>query len=187
VSVDEVVLQSATEVVDKLTRKEVSSRELVEMLLARIDAVNPAVSAVVELRGEAALDEALAADDATARGPLHGVPMTIKDSFNVAGMHTTWGNPAFGHYVADRDATVVSRMKHAGAIVLGKSNVAFMLADFGQTANELFDVTNNLWDTGRTPGGSTGGGAAALGFQVPGPGRAQRDGLHVGDRARPAW
>jgi amidase len=66
VSVDEVVLQSATEVVDKLTRKEVSSRELVEMLLARIDAVNPAVSAVVELRGEAALDEALAADDATA-------------------------------------------------------------------------------------------------------------------------
>jgi amidase len=169
VSVDEVVLQSATEVVDKLTRKEVSSRELVEMLLGRIDAVNPAVSAVVELRGEAALDGALAADDATARGPLHGVPMTIKDSFNVTGMHTTWGNPAFGHYVADRDATVVSRMKQAGAIVLGKSNVAFMLADFGQTANELFGVTNNLWDTGRTPGGSTGGGAAALGFQVPGP------------------
>jgi amidase len=136
------------------------------MLHARIEAVNPALNAVVELRREAALREAAAADEATARGdatgPLHGVPMTIKDSFNVAGLHTTWGNPAFKDFVADSDATVARRLKRAGAIIVGKTNVAFMLADFGQTANELYGVTNNPWDTTRTPGGSTGGSAAAL-------------------------
>ena len=88
--------------------------------------------------------------------------MTIKESFNVAGLHTTWGNPAFKDYVADRDATVVRRLKQAGAIIVGKTNVHFMLGDFGQTANELYGVTNNPWDTARTPGGSSGGGAAAL-------------------------
>lgn len=148
-----------------LRRREVSSRELTERLLARIDEVNPAINAVVELRHEAALEEAAAADRALAHGvtrPLHGVPMTIKESFNVAGLHTTWGNPVFKDYVADSDATVVQRLKRAGAIIVGKTNVHFMLADFGQTANELFGVTNNPWDPARTPGGSTGGGAAAL-------------------------
>jgi Amidase len=80
----------------------------------------------------------------------------------VAGLHTTWGNPAFEDYVADRDATVVRRLKQAGAIIVGKSNVPFMLGDYGQTANELFGVTNNPWDATRTPGGSSGGGAAAV-------------------------
>jgi amidase len=157
---------SATDAEQAIRRKELSSRELTEMLLGRIEAVNPAVNAVVELRSEAAVQEAVAADEATARGyaagPLHGVPMTIKDSFNVAGMHTTWGNPAFKDFVADWDATVAWRLRHAGAIIVGKTNVAFMLADFGQTANELYGVTNNPWDTTRTPGGSTGGSAAAL-------------------------
>src|SRR6266540_4691462 len=105
------------------------------MLLARIDAVNPALNSVIELRREAALQEAGAADQAIAGGvrkPLHGVPMTIKESFNVAGMHTTWGNPAFMDYMADSDATVVRRLKQAGAIIVGKTNVHFMLADFGQ-------------------------------------------------------
>jgi amidase len=161
-SVDQILMRSANEVAGMIGTKEVSSRELTEVLLARIDAVNPTVNAVIELRGEAALEEAAAADDANERGPLHGVPMTVKDSFNVAGMHTSWGNPAFKDYVADRDATVVRRLRQAGAIVVGKTNVAFMLANFGQTANELYGVTNNPWDTERTPGGSTGGGAAAL-------------------------
>jgi len=146
-------------------RKEISSRELTEALLARIDTVNPAVNAVVELRRDAALREAATADRAIAKGvlgPLLGVPMTIKDSFNVAGLHTTWGNPAFKDYVAERDATVVQRLKQAGAIIVGKTNVHVMLGDFGQTANELYGVTNNPLDTARTPGGSTGGGAAAL-------------------------
>jgi amidase len=156
----EALLQSATNAARMLRRKEISSRELTEMLLARIDSVNPALNAVVALRPEAALQEATARSDAA--GPLHGVPMTIKDSFNVAGLHTTWGNPAFKDFVADWDATVVQRLRRAGAIIIGKTNVAFMLGDFGQTANELYGVTNNPWDTTRTPGGSSGGTAAAL-------------------------
>src|SRR5918997_13185 len=119
-----------------------------------------------EFLAEPRVQEAVAADDATARGddagPLHGVPMTIKDSFNVAELHTTWGNPAFKDFVADSDATVVRRLRQAGAIIVGKTNVAFMLADLGQTASELYGVTNNPWDTARTPGGSSGGAAAAL-------------------------
>ena len=162
----EPLFQSATDAAQTLRRKERSSRELTEMLLARIEAVNPALNAVVELRREAALQEAAAADETTARGddagPLHGVPMTIKDSFNVAGLHTTWGNPAFKDFVADSDATVARRLKQAGAIIVGKTNLAFMLGDFGQTANELYGVTGNPWDVARTPGGSSGGAAAAL-------------------------
>ena len=162
----ETLLRPATEVAGMLRRRELSSRELTGLLLARIDRLNPALRAVVELRGEAALREAAAADQATARGgelgPLHGVPMTVKDSFNVAGLHTTWGNPDFKDYVADRDATVVRRLRRAGAIVAGKTNVAFMLGDFGQTANQLHGTTGNPWDTGRTPGGSSGGAAAAV-------------------------
>src|ERR687895_731359 len=160
------LFQSATDAAQAVRRKEISSRELTETLLARIEATNPALNAVVELRREAALREAVAADEATARGdaagPLHGVPMTIKDSFNVAGLHTTWCNPAFKDFVADWDATVARRLKEAGAVIVGKTNVAFMLGDFGQTTNELFGVTNNPWDTTRTPGGSSGGTAAAL-------------------------
>ena len=162
---DETLFLSATAAAELVRRREVSSRELTEALLARIDAVDPAVNAVVELRAEAALEEAAAADKAIADSvprPLHGVPMTIKDSFNVAGLNTTWGNPAFKDYVADRDATVVRRLEEAGAIIVGKTNVHFMLADFGQTANELYGTTNNPWDTARAPGGSSGGGAAAL-------------------------
>src|SRR5918992_2808554 len=160
------LFQSATDAAQAVRHKEVSSRELTEMLLTRIEDANPALNAVVELRREAALQEALSADEATARGedagPLHGVPMTIKDSFNVAELHTTWGNPAFKDFIADSDATVVRRLRQAGAIIVGKTNVAFMLADFGQTANRLYGVTNNPWDTTRTPGGSSGGAAAAL-------------------------
>jgi amidase len=162
----EVLVQSATAAAAMVIGNVISARELTEMLLARIDAVNPAINAVVELRDEEALREAAAADhairDGTPVSPLHGVPMTVKDSFDVAGLHTTWGNPAFKEYVADSDATVVCRLKRAGAIIVGKSNVHFMLSDFGQTANELYGTTNNPWDTSRTPGGSSGGGAAAL-------------------------
>lgn len=164
--VNEILFHSATEAADMLRRKEITSRELTDMLFARIDAVNPSLNAVVELRRDAALQQAVAADEAIARGdalgPLHGVPMTIKDSFNVAGLHTTWGNPAFKDFVADSDATVVRRLRQAGAIIIGKTNLHFMLAGYAQTANELYGVTNNPWDLARTPGGSTGGAAAAL-------------------------
>jgi amidase len=144
----------------------VSSRELTELVLARIDTANPDLNAVVEWRREAALREAAAADEAVARGqpvgPLHGVPMTIKEAFNVAGLHTTWGNPDLKEFVADQDATVVGRLRRAGAVIVGKTNVAFMLGDFGQTRNDLYGVTNNPWDPACTPGGSSGGSAAAV-------------------------
>ena len=162
---NEILFRSASDVATLMRRREVSSSELTALLLERIDVADPALNAVVELRSEAALEEAAVADRAIAdgaEGPLLGVPMTIKESFNVAGLHTTWGNPAFKDYVADWDATVVQRLRHAGAVVVGKSNVHFMLADFAQTANELYGATNNPWDTNRTPGGSTGGGAAAV-------------------------
>ena len=163
---DEALLQPATDAAGMLRRKELSSRELTAMLLARIDDLNPTLNAVVELRREPALREAAAADEAIARGddlgPLHGVPKTIKDGFDVAGLHTTWGNPAFKEFVAGSDATVVRRLRQAGAILVGKTNLAFMLGDFGQSANVLYGVTNNPWDTARMPGGSSGGAAAAL-------------------------
>src|SRR5215211_1041224 len=130
------LFRSATDAARAVRRREFSSRELTEMLIRRIEAVNPAVNAVVELRSEEALRESAAADEAAARGaeagPLHGVPMTIKDAFNVAGLSTTWGDPAFEDFVARSDATVARRLRQAGAIIVGKTNVAFMLGDFGQ-------------------------------------------------------
>ena len=163
---DQILFLAASRAADMVRSKEISSRELTGLLFAGIDETNPDLNAVVALRREAALREAAAADAATARGDelgaLHGVPMTIKESFNVAGSPTTWGNPAFKGYVADTDASVVQRLQGAGAVIVGKTNVAFMLGDFGQTANEVYGVTNNPWDTTRTPGGSSGGSAAAL-------------------------
>jgi amidase len=163
---DQTLFLAASHAADMVRSKEISSRELTELLFAHIDETNPVLNAVVALRREAALSEAAAADAATARGEelgtLHGVPMTIKESFNVAGLPTTWGNPAFKEFVADWDATVVRRLRRAGAVIVGKTNVAFMLGDFGQTANEMYGVTNNPWDPTRTPGGSSGGSAAAL-------------------------
>jgi amidase len=163
---DTTLLKPATEAAAMLAGKEVSARELTEALLAWIEAANPGLGAVVALRAEEALAEAAAADQATARGgvlgPLHGVPMTVKDAFDVAGLPTTWGNPAFAGHLAGSDATVVRRLRRAGAIVVGKTNVAYMLGDFGQTANPLHGVTANPWDRARTPGGSSGGAAAAV-------------------------
>ena len=150
-----------------LRDREISSRELTEAVLARIDEVNPRLTAVVEVAREAALvaaadaDRALSAETADGR-PLLGLPVTVKEAFRVAGLHSTWGLPAFRDHVADRDATVVRRLRRAGAVVIGTTNVATMLGDFGQSANEVYGATANPWDLGRTPGGSTGGGAAAV-------------------------
>ena len=151
--------RTATEVAADLRRGALSSRELTEQLFARIDASD--VNAVVATRRDFALNSAATAD-ATTGGPLHGVPMTIKDAFAVAGLATTWGEPAFADAVADRDAVVVERLHAAGAIVVGKSNVHHLLADFGRTVNPLYGRTLNPRDKARTPGGSSGGAAAAL-------------------------
>jgi len=163
--VSDILFSSATAAAGMVRRREVSAIELTRALLARIDAVDPAVNAVVELRRDAALREAAAADRALRRsdpGPLHGVPMTVKEAFDVAGMHSTWGHPAFRDWLAGSDATVVRRLREAGVVVVGTTNVHVMLADFGRTANDLYGVTGNPWDLTRTPGGSGGGGAAAL-------------------------
>ncbi len=152
--------RSATEVADGIRRGALSSRELTGQLLARIDATD--LNAVVVTDREPALEAATAADRSTATGPLHGVPITVKEAFDVAGLPTTWGEPAFAGHRADRDAVVVERLRAAGAIVVGKTNAHHMLADFGQTANPVYGRTLNPWDRTRTPGGSSGGAAAAL-------------------------
>jgi len=156
--------RTATAVAAEIRRGALSARDLTEELLDRID--ESALNAVVETHRDVALRAAEDADRAVARGddagPLHGVPMTIKDAFAVSGMHTTWGEPAFAEYVADRDAAVVERLRAAGAIVVGKSNVHHMLADFGRTVNPVYGRTLNPRDPARTPGGSSGGSAAAV-------------------------
>lgn len=157
---------TAIEAAASIRNGQITSTELTRQLLTRIDDLNPVVNAIIELHADEALEAAAEADVVLQHGdevgPLHGVPLTVKESFNVAGMATTWGNPAFAGYVADWDATVVQRLRAAGALVIGKSNVHTMLQDFGQTNNEIYGRTRNPWDTDRTPGGSTGGGAAAV-------------------------
>jgi amidase len=107
-------------------------------------------------------DAAVADTQHPAGRPLHGLPVTVKDAFHVAGLPTSWGNPDWADAVADTDATVVRRLTDAGAILVGTTNTAFMLGDFGQTENPLHGRTNNPHDLSRTAGGSSGGSAAAL-------------------------
>jgi amidase len=133
--------------------------------LLQIATHNPALNAVITLDAERASERAREADDALARGetwgPLHGVPFTLKDAHATAGVRTTTGFPPLADYVPEEDGTVAARLKAAGGILIGKTNVPVMLADF-QTSNPIFGRTNNPWDTARTPGGSSGGAAAAL-------------------------
>jgi amidase len=149
---------------DAIRRRELSSREVVEEYLTRIDRLNPSLNAVVTIDPDGARHAADAADAATARGentgPLHGVPMTIKDTFETAGMRTTCGLEAWDR-VPDRDADAVHRLRMAGAIILGKTNAPPSAGDW-QTTNPIFGTSNNPWDAARTPGGSSGGAAAAL-------------------------
>jgi amidase len=145
--------------------KEVSSAELTRHQLDRIERYNPPLNAVVTLMREEAMARARAADEALARdewwGPFHGVPCTIKDTFEVAGVRTTSGAPQLANYVSRTDSVFVARLRAAGAVFLGKTNVPIWASDL-QSYNEVFGTTNNPWDVTRTPGGSTGGGAAAL-------------------------
>ncbi|MBM3556449.1 MAG: amidase [Alphaproteobacteria bacterium] len=155
----------ASELAAAVRARKVTSVELVELYLARIAKFNPALNAVIQLRAEDARREARAADEALARGEilgaLHGVPATVKESYNVAGLPTCWGVPAFKGNIAREDAVVVERLRQAGAIILGKTNVPLLLADL-QSYNDVYGVTNNPWDLTRIPGGSSGGSAVAL-------------------------
>lgn len=139
--------------------------QVVEAFLDQISRHNPALNAVVTIDEEGARFTAKAADQALAQGevwgPLHGVPITIKDLFATAGIRTTFGRKAYAKIVPQKDATIVARLRAAGAIIVGKTNLPTRSADI-QTDNELFGRTNNPWDQSRTPGGSSGGGAAAV-------------------------
>ena len=139
--------------------------EVTDAYLAQIQRHNDALNAIVTLDAENARARAVLADEALARGevwgPLHGVPVTIKDSLETAGLRTTAGFPPLADYVPTTDATVVARVREAGAVILGKTNLPPLAADY-QCDNPIFGRTNNPWDLERTPGGSTGGGAVAV-------------------------
>jgi len=163
--------QSAVELVGLMRKKELSPRELMEETLRRIEAVNPILNAFVSLRADEAMDEArtLGEDLASGKetGPLAGIPIGVKDLEDVKGMVTSYGSVPFKDNVATIDSIQVARLKAAGAIVVGKTNTP-EFGFTGFTKNLLFGVTRNPWNTERTPGGSSGGSAAAVaGGMVP--------------------
>jgi amidase len=152
------------EVSGALAARRISASELLELTIARIEALDERINAVVVRDFERAREAARAADMALARGErraLLGIPFTVKEAINVAGLPTTWGFPEFKDFVANEDAVIVSRVKTEGAVLLGKTNVPLGLGDF-QSYNDIYGTTNNPWDISRSPGGSSGGSAAAL-------------------------
>lgn len=164
-SEEELCLRSATELAGMLRRREVSAREVLDAHLARIDAVNPKVNAIVTVAREHANRAARAADKAIMSGeplgPLHGLPVAHKDLTETKGIRTTYGSPARADYVPDFDSIVVERLASAGAVTVGKTNTP----EWGtgsQTFNPLFGATRNPYDLTKTVGGSSGGAAAAL-------------------------
>ena len=162
---DELWRRSATELAAAIRRREFSCVEVMQAHLARIEAVNPLLNAIVTLDAELGLRAAAAADVALGRdeapGPLHGLPMAIKDLEDTEGMRTTYGSPIHRDHIPAADTLMVARLRRAGAIVVGKTNTP----EFGagsQTFNPVFGATRNPYDRARTPGGSSGGAAAAV-------------------------
>ena len=155
----------ATELLGGLRAGEVSSRELLETCLVRVERLNPGLNAVVTLDAAGARSRADAADARRAGmgavGALHGLPATIKDSFETTGMRTTSGAPVYAKHVPGTNAEAVQRLEDAGSLVFGKTNVPIHAGDL-QSYNVLFGATNNPWDAARTCGGSSGGAAAAV-------------------------
>lgn len=155
----------ATDLAEAIRRRRVSPREAVEAVLAQIARVNRAVNAFCTVSAEQAHEAAQAAEDAVVRdqplGPLHGVPVSIKDLTLTRGIRTTFGSLAFADYVPQEDELIVQRLKAAGAIVVGKTNTPEFGAG-GNTTNRLFGPTRNPWKLTHTSGGSSGGAAAAL-------------------------
>ena len=156
--------KTATECSAALAAKKVSAVELAQDAIGRIERHDTKINAVCVRDFARGLDAARAADAARARGeskPLLGIPMTVKESYNVAGLPTTWGFPAQKDFTPPEDALSISRVKQAGGVILGKTNVPLALGDW-QSYNEIYGTTNNPFDLGRTPGGSSGGSSAAL-------------------------
>ena len=156
---------SATELAAAIARRDVSSREALTHLVDRVDRLDGPLNIVVTRDLDRAYAAADAADAATAAGessgPLHGVPITVKDSFSTAGMRTTSGAPELADHVPVEDAAPVAALRRAGAVIWGKTNLPIYAGDM-QSYNDVFGTTSNPWDVERTPGGSSGGSAAAL-------------------------
>jgi len=157
--------RSATQLAAEIRKKKIGCLELLDLYLARVAKYDGALNAIVVRDFERARARARAADRALAKrqmwGPLHGVPMTIKESYDVAGLPTTWGVPAYKGNLATTNAVAVDRLLGAGVVLFGKTNVPLYLADW-QSFNAIYGTTNNPWDVTRAPGGSSGGSAAAL-------------------------
>src|ERR1700761_485420 len=155
---------SATDVAAALAAKKVSAVELAQDVIGRIERHDGKINAICVRDFSRGLEAARAADAARARGetgPLLGIPLTVKESYNVGGLPTTWGIPAQKDFTPPEDALSISRVKTAGGVILGKTNVPVGLGDW-QSYNEIYGITNNPFDLGRTPGGSSGGSSAAL-------------------------
>lgn len=157
--------RSAKQLASLIRQKKIGCLELLDLYLKRVERYNPKINAIIFRDVEGARKRAKQADRALARkevwGPLHGVPMTIKESFDVAGMPTTWGIREYRDNFAQKNSLAVDRLLEAGVVLFGKTNVPLYLADW-QSFNEIYGTTNNPWDVTRVPGGSSGGSAAAL-------------------------
>ena len=158
-------LLTATELADRIAKKDLSAREVMTAHLARIERLNPTLNAIVTLLPERAMERAARADQAAARGkslgPLHGLPIAHKDLVATKGIRTTYGSRIYENFVPDEDALIVERLRNAGAITIGKTNTP----EFGtgsQTYNDVFGETLNPYDPTKTCGGSSGGAAVAL-------------------------
>jgi amidase len=156
---------TAQECAEAVRLKKISATELLNAVFQRIDFYNPKLNAIILEFREQATARARQADEALAQGkrwgPLHGVPVTVKEAFAYTGSPNTWGITRFKDLKSGRTAIPVERLESAGAIVIGKTNIPVGLSDF-QSYNPIYGTTNNPWDLSRTPGGSTGGGAAAV-------------------------
>ncbi len=165
VSTSELTFLSASQMAEQIRNKQISPVELVEAHLARIEHLNPKINAFVQIDSEGVLVQARNAEAAVMQnqnlGPLHGVPISIKSSIDVAGMRCEAGTKLREGYIASSDAPLVSRLRNAGAIILGVTNTPELLMAW-ETDNLLYGRTNNPWDISRTAGGSSGGEAAAI-------------------------
>ena len=170
---------TAREMAAAVRERQVSARELLELHLARIEERNPELNAIVSLDAERAMKGAWAADDHLARGgvlgPLHGLPFAVKDTHAVAGWRTTYGSPLFAEHVPDTDDLIVERVRRAGVVLIGKTNVPEFAAG-SHTFNTVFGTTRNPVDPSRSAGGSSGGAAAALARRHGAARRRQRHG-----------
>ncbi len=162
---NDMAFATATELARDIKARKIGCAELLALYFDRVDRFNSDLNAIVVQLRDQAMARAREADAALAAGdhwgPLHGVPMTIKESYNLAGTPTTWGAPQLKDNIAAADALAVTRLKAAGAVIFGKTNVPLMLSDF-QSYNDVYGTTNNPWNLQCTPGGSSGGSAASL-------------------------